>query len=300
MLIKISIVFLMLIFLGCDNSNNKSYEPKYSKTNPHSNTSHYIFGVHPLHNPKRLHEVYEPLVNYINSRIPNIELKLEASKNYESYNKKLFNGHFDFALPNPYQTVQSLNHGYEIFGKMGDDFNFKGIILVRKDSDIKDISDLKGKTISYPAPTALAATMLPQYYLHKNGIDVNKDIKNIYVGSQESSIMSVYLKKSDAAATWPPPWFAFIKERPELNEELEIKWSTKSLPNNGLVYKKGIDNNIVEKIGNILFTMHENDEGKKILNNIELSKFESASKETYNEVIDFLLMFEDEVKIIRK
>ncbi|MEZ4694041.1 MAG: PhnD/SsuA/transferrin family substrate-binding protein [Aliarcobacter sp.] len=50
----------------------------------------------------------------------------------------------------------------KVFAKMGDDENFRGIFLVRKDSGIKNFEDLKGKKISYPAPTALAATILPQ------------------------------------------------------------------------------------------------------------------------------------------
>ncbi len=40
---------------------------------------------------------------------------------------------------------------------MSDDNNFRGIILVRKDSGIKKLTDLKGKAESFPTPTALAA-----------------------------------------------------------------------------------------------------------------------------------------------
>jgi len=70
---------------------------------------------------------------------------------------------------------------------MGDDENFRGIILVRKDSAIENVADLKGKAVSYPAPTALAAAMMPQYYLQTHGLDVMNDLDNRYVGSQASS-----------------------------------------------------------------------------------------------------------------
>ena len=133
---------------------------------------------------------------------------------------------------------------------MADDQNFRGIILVRKDSEIKNFSDLKNKVVSYPAPTALAATMMPQMLLYKNGIDINKDIKNIYVGSQESSIMSVFLKKSDAAPAGPPPWKAFIKKRPEIKKQVMIKWQTTALPNNGLVVRK--DSRISGVLSNVI------------------------------------------------
>ncbi len=75
---------------------------------------------------------------------------------------------------------------------MGDDENFRGIIIVRKDSHFNQVRDLKGKAVSFPASTALAATMMPQYYMQTHGLDVTKDIDIRYVGSQESSIMSVF------------------------------------------------------------------------------------------------------------
>ncbi len=292
---------IIILFSGCDTKTSSEYTPTYSETpNKILEKKVYIFGIHPLHNPERLFEVYQPLVDYLNNHLTDSKLKLEASRNYAVYDKKLFSGYFDFSLPNPYQTVQSLKYGYEVFGKMGDDENFRGIILIRKDSGIKDVKDLKGKIVSYPAPTALAATMMPQWYLYTHGIDINKDIKNSYVGSQESSIMNVYLKKSDAASTWPPPWRAFIKERPEIAKEVEIKWSTDYLPNNGLVYKKGVPIQLVEKISTLLFELHNTKVGQKILRPMELSKFEKANRQTYDKVVEFLEKFEKEVRVIRE
>jgi phosphonate transport system substrate-binding protein len=287
----------ILFFVGCD-KKVEDYEPQYSDNQTISKKV-LIFGVHPLHNPKRLFEVYQPLVDYLNSHLDGITIKLEASRNYASYNKKLFSRHFDFSLPNPYQTVQSLKHRYRVFGKMGDDESFRGIILVRKDSGIKTVYDLKGKSVSYPAPTALAATIMPQWFLYTHGINVTKDIKNSYVGSQESSIMNVYLGKSAASSTWPLAWDIFIQERPEILEKVKIMWETKSLPNNGLVVKEELNKELVEKISNLLFTLQTHDQGRELLKAINISKFEKANTQTYDVVVQFLEKFENEVREIR-
>jgi len=290
---------LTLIFTtACDKKDELQYTPKYSDIAPIQKNI-YIFGVHPLHNPKRLFEVYQPMIDYINSHLSDSQLRLEASRNYASYNKKLFARHFHFSLPNPYQTVTSLEHGYKVFGKMGDDENFRGIILVRKDSNIKTVDDLKGKNISYPAPTALAATMMPQWYLYTHGLNINTDITNSYVGSQESSIMNVFLGKSIAGSTWPPPWRAFIKERPEVAEQVMIKWKTPPLPNNGLVVRDDVVKKIVDKVSSIIFALHTHKEGQNILQAMELSHYEKADKSTYTPVIEFLKKFEKEVRPIR-
>lgn len=301
MINKLIVLLLLLVFSGCQNEEKKDdYTPLYSTTPPFSTHHIYIFGVHPLHNPKRLFEVYQPMIDYINTHLHGGELRLEASRDYPSFDKKLAEGYFDLALPNPYQTVRAADHGYKIFAKMGDDQNFRGIILIRKDSNIHKIDDLRGKTVSYPAPTALAATMMPQWYLYKHGIDIKKDIKNKYVGSQESSIMNVYLGKSAAAATWPPPWQAFIKERPEVAKEVIIKWETTALPNNGLVARKDVPDAIVKQVADIITTLHTHEEGRKILLAMELSRYDKADKITYEPVREFLKEFETQVRPIEE
>ena len=290
-------LFVCLMSLNaCQQAQQNHYEPAYSSQAPAKQTTEYIIGIHPLHNPKRLHEVFGPIANYLTKNIPGARFKIEASRNYASFDKKLYSGQFHFALPNPFQTVQSLKHGYSVFGKMADDYNFRGIFLVRKDSNIKNVSDLKGTSISFPAPTALAATMMPQYYLQTHGLNVMQDITIKYVGSQESSIMNVMLGNTSAGATWPPPWKALSKERPQLSDELKIIWETEPLINNGLVVRHDIDENIRNQVSVLLFSLHTHAEGQKWLAKMELSQFEAASNQTYDPILDFLKEFNSKVR----
>lgn len=274
------------------------YEPDFSDKAP-TTENVILFGVHPLHNPQHLFKVYQPLVDHLNRHVSGVRIKLEASRNYAAYDEKLFGGHFHFALPNPYQTVTAAERGYRIFGKMGDDENFRGIILVRRDSGIRRVEDLKGKAVSYPAPTALAATMMPQWFLHTHGLDVMRDIENRYVGSQESSILNVVQGHVAAGATWPPPWRAFAKTRPEEAAQVEVIWETDILPNNGLVARADVSPALVEQVGRLLFELHTHAGGRAILAPMELSRFEPAGDATYRPVREFLARFEAEVRPIR-
>lgn len=268
-------------------TEGRRYTPSYSVLPPREHMV-LLFGVHPLHNPERLSEVYGPVVDFLSAQLPNTTIQLEASRSYDDYDKKLYSRHFHFALPNPYQTINSLEHGYRVFGKMGDDADFCGIILVRKDSDIDAVEDLKGKTVSFPAPTALAATMMPLYYLHTHGIDVNRDIERLFTGSQESSIMNVYLGKSAAGATWPPPWRAFVERNPECAAALVVKWETPPLINNGLVVRDDVPEEIVEQVAALLFNLHTHDVGRRLLSALPLARFERATNETYQPARDFM------------
>lgn len=283
-----------------DNLNDRpaeSYQPSFSE-HSQSTDKEYIVGIHPLHNPKRLFEIYGPIVDAINAKLPNDRFKLEASRNYEEFEKKLYSGHFDFAMPNPLQTLRSLKHEYRVFGKMADDDDFRGIILVRKDSGIDNIADLKGKAVSYPAKTALAATLMPQYYLHTHGININTDIENRYVGSQESSIMNVLLGHVAAAATWPVPWKTFSAENPEQAAQLEVKWQTEALQNNGWVVRNDIPPALAEQFASALFSLQDSEEGQKLLAAVPVSRFEAANDQTYAPVEAFLKVFNQTVRPI--
>jgi phosphonate transport system substrate-binding protein len=285
---------LSLLLISCGPGEPPAYAPEYSDKPPGSRQI-YLFGVHPLHNPQRLEEVYGPIVEYLNRRISGGEIRLEASRSYEEFDRKLYSRHFHFALPNPYQTVHSLEHGYRVFGKMGDDTQFRGIILVRKDGGINKIPDLRGKTVSFPAPTALAATMMPVYFLHENGLEAGRDFARLFSGSQESSIMNVYLRKSAAGATWPPPWEAFKVRNPEMADQLAVKWETSPLVNNGLVVRNDVPEKTAAEVARLLFALHESPEGRRLLRALPLARFEAASAGTYKPVVDFMNRFKKNV-----
>lgn len=286
-----------LLFISCDSQQKESYAPAYTNT-PDVKQAVLIFGVHPLHNPQRLFATYGPLIEYLNRHFPEFTIQLEASRSYDEFDKKLYSRHFHFALPNPYQTINALPHGYHIFAKMGGDENFRGIIVVRKDSGIGAVADLKGKVISFPAPTALAATMMPLYYLHTHGLDVNQGITRLFSGSQESSIMNVYLGESAAGATWPPPWQAFSERNPEIAAELEVKWETPPLVNNSLVARDDVPPEVVNRMRSVFLALHTHDEGRRLLAALPLSCFEAATDATYQPVHDFMKKYSETIHSI--
>ncbi len=297
---QIFIFISSILFLAACEPQPADKALRYSKS-PSSNTViSYRFAIHPLHNPHKLFESYQPLVNYINKKIPEISIELEASRDYPTYEKKLRAREPDLLLPNPWQTLQALKHGYRVIAMAGDAEDFKGIFIARKDSNIKNPIELKGKRVSYPATTALAAAIMPQYFLHTNGININVDIDNIYVGSQESSIMNAYLGNVTVGATWPPPWRLFQKDHPEQAKQLKVIWQTPSLINNSIMVRDDFPKAISHKIQNLLVTLADSPEGKAIITGMETARFTMAKDEDYDVVRVYIQNFEKEVRLVDK
>ena len=298
-MLRIMLIWALVLIslISCGEQQDTAYQPIFTSKFK-APLKEYVVGVHPLHNPKRLFEIYGPILDYANTRIPEAHFRLEAARNYEEFDKKLYAGHYDFAMPNPYQTVRALKYGYRVFAKMGNDEEFRGIILVRKDSRIHEVTDLRGKVIAYPAQTALAATMMTQYYLHTHGIDVNFDIENHYVGSQESSILNVLHGHAAAAATWPLPWKSFSTEYPEMASQLEVRWQTAPLLNNSWVAHHDVPQSVVDRFKTELLSLHETAESRQMLARLPISRFEAATNENYLPVIKFLETFSNDVREI--
>lgn len=290
------IVPLLVLFLGACEPASTDKPLQYSSSPPEMSAPIYRFAVHPLHNPQLLAEAYQPLVDHLNRQLDGSRIELEASRDYQAYEEKFRNRTPAILLPNPWQTLEAMKVGYRVIAMAGDAEDFKGIFIVRKDLGIKTAGDLKGKTVSYPSPTALAASIMPQYFLHQQGLDVNKDIRNVYVGSQESSIMNAYLGKSAAAATWPPPWRLFQRDHPAEAAELEVIWETPSLMNNSVMLRDDIPSNVGEVIRNTLLDLSNTPEGRKILAGMATARFHAADDHSYAKVREYVSRFEREVR----
>lgn len=236
--------------------------------------------------------VNEHLQSETKQRPPFI-LKLEASRDYLNYEAKIQERKLHFAIINPYQAILAEKSGnYRIFGKMGNDDRLRGIIVVRKDSEIDELADLRGKKIGLPAPTALAASMMIKVHLKRMGLDIEKNSQVTYVNSQDSAVMNVYMGLTHAGGTWPPTWDAMKHERSQVTDALKVLTRTEALPNLALVARNDVPDEHVRKISQVLFRLHESIEGQEILKAMEIPKYQSADSRTYEPVRKFLKEYE--------
>ncbi len=298
-LVRVLCSTLLALLLGACGRGpaDESVGPKYGAL-PVDTTPLYRLAVHPLHNPQKLSLVYQPLIEHLNKNIPEARFELEASSDYAAYEVKLRARAPALLLPNPWQSLQAMKAGYQVIAMAGNAEDFRGLFIVRKDSPLQSVADLKGKAVAYPAPTALAACIMPQWFLHRNGIDVNRDIENRYVGSQESSILNAHSGAVAAAATWPPPWRAFQKDHPAEAAQLRVIWETPHLMNNSVMARDDFPPALRERVRALLLGLQNSAQGQTILDGMETGRFHAADDASYKPVRDFVAQFEREVRTV--
>ena len=288
-------LLLLLLPAACGRQRAEP-EPRYASAPSGDAPPVYSLVPHPLYNPQKLSQVFQPLVDQVNGRLAGPRVELEGSRDYQAFEKKMRSRAPAFLMPNPWQTIEAMKVGYHVIAMWGDAEDFRGIILVRRDSGIKTPDALRGKVVSYPSPTALAAAIMPQYFLHGRGLDVRKDIRNLYVGSQESSIMNVVLGQSAAGATWPPPWRLFQKEHPTEAAQLEVAWETPSLVNNSVMARDDVPESVSRVVRQALLDLERTTEGQAVLAGMETARFHPADDATYDVVRQYVARFERDVR----
>ncbi len=293
-------ILCMLTVFGCESESESPQGPIYSSTPPEQDKPFFRLAVHPLHNPNKLAQAYQPLIDYFNRYIGDADFELEASRDYQAYEVKFRARDPEFLLPNPWQTLEAIKVGYHVIAMAGDAEDFKGIFIIRKDSGIRTPNDLKGKVVSYPSHTALAACIMPQFFLHTQGLDIKHDIQNRYVGSQESSIMNAFLGKAAAGATWPPPWRLFQKDHPQQAEELTVAWETPPLMNNSVMARDDVPATIRDRVKALLLDLGNTEEGRSILAGMETARFHDANDDSYRLVRDYVDRFEKNVRPVEQ
>lgn len=290
-LLSFSRLFILFFWLFLNGS--AFADSGYKPTGIAAQDNVYIFGPHPYSNPQDVFVDYEPIMRYLERKLPGTRFQIETSKDYAEYEVKLAARRFHFSLPNPYQTVFSLEHGYRVIAKMTPDDDFRGLIVARIDKNLHSAADLSGKTLCFPSPTAVAATMLPLLHLREiQGISVTQDIQVKYVGSQFSSMLNAYTGDATACGTSVRFWRIWSKENPDKAKEMRVLCKTESLPHNAVVARADIDATLAKQVAAVLAGMDKDKDLDQKQFKIDQQHFELGNNASYKPMHDFLKRYE--------
>ncbi|MEW5892569.1 MAG: PhnD/SsuA/transferrin family substrate-binding protein [Pseudomonadota bacterium] len=285
----------MIVVLSISAGNLWAQSPKpYKPGGVKAKDVVYSFAPHPYLTPKELYAAYEPIMRYLERKIPGAKFQVETSTDYADYEAKIASRRFHFGLPNPYQTVLSLGHGYHVIAKMAPDEDFRGLMVVRKDRKPRQPGDLAGQPLCFPSPTAVAATMLPLLYLHDHGLNL-KESPIKYVGSPASAIMHVYTGDAAACGVSIRHWRIWRQDNADKASELDTLWLTGSLPHNSVIARDDVPANLARQVGAALIAMDKDPQLDQTQFRAGQSHFEPANDATYKVMAQFLKRYDEAI-----
>lgn len=146
--------------------------------------------------------------------------------------------------------------------------NYRAEVLVAKDSKIKDVNDLKGKTIAVQDVTSSAGYVYPVAELKDKGIDINKDVQTVQVKGHDQAVLSVLNGDVDAAFVFEDARLNVLKDQPDIMQKVIPIYFTKAIPNDTITVRGDMSKEWKEKIQNAFIKIGKTKEGKKIISSL--------------------------------
>ncbi|MFK7891534.1 MAG: phosphate/phosphite/phosphonate ABC transporter substrate-binding protein [Granulosicoccus sp.] len=255
----------------------------------HASSEDISLGVVPQQSASKLARLWTPIAEYLSEKTGH-NVRFVTASDIPTFEKRLAAGDYDMAYMNPYHyTVFSQGKGYQAFARQKDK-RIKGIVVVRKDSSLKDLNELKGKSLAFPSPAAFAASVLPRSHLHNEGIGFTPT----YVSSHDSVYLAV------ARGFFPAGggvMRTFNNTDPAVRSQLKVLWTTKSYTPHALAAHRRLPRSVVDDILAALLSMNSDIQGKRLLDSINFKGIQASNDSDWDDVrrlgIDLLTHFVD-------
>lgn len=263
----------LLLLSACSSSKDtsKPYEPE-------SLTVQFI----PSQNADTLEAKAKPLEKLLTERL-GIAVKVSISTDYNTIIEAMASKKVDVGFLPPSAYVLAKEKGaaevilqaqrYGVQDETGEptdekvDF-YKAMIIVKKDSDIQKVSDLKGKKIAYQNVTSSAGYVWPAGKLLEEGVDPLKDVTPITLKGHDQAVLAVLNGDVDAAAIFQDARNVVKKDYPDVFQETRVLSYTEKIPNDTIAVRSDMSKEWIEKLQQAFINIGNDPDGHAIIKDI--------------------------------
>jgi phosphonate transport system substrate-binding protein len=249
-------------------------------------------GLIPEHNLFTQKKRYEPLAEYLSKKI-RARIVLRSLSRYgniiENFTSNdldgAFFGSFTAALAYRKLGIEALARPEYPDGTS----TYHGLLFVRRDSGIRNGQDMRGKRFAFVDKATTAGWLLPLYYFKTQGIDDHRSWlrESYFTGTHEGAIYDVLQKKADIGAAKNTVFQRLAERDSRLSEELVILATSPDVPENALCVRGDLPDVLKTTLKDALLNMHQEQEGREILESFGAARFIPTTEEDYRPVFEF-------------
>lgn len=253
------IVFsLFLLSTSCDQNENKQFIDFNEKVSDKelrtlkSNINHdrLRFGFDIRLGPQEDAKQYLPFLDYL-SRRTGYKFSLLFSHMDGSIVDDLVAGKVDFAVIGAGSFIKARQQskiipvvrGLNTEGKSG----YQSILVAKKNSKLKQISDLPGKRLGFGSVTSTQGHLIPRILLHNNKILLRDLAKYEYFGSHLACAEAVITDRVDMCGMQDT-----LAKKMASEGKVKIIHTSKFYPSSGIAAREDIANDVLKKVRDAL------------------------------------------------
>lgn len=244
--------------------------------------------------PKESIGYYEEMIRYISVKLGR-PVKIVQRRTYQEINDLIKNNEIDFAFicSGPYidgnkEFGMKILVAPQAYGKM----TYSSYIIVPKNSNYTNISDLRGKRFAFTDPLSNSGKIYPAYRLYLInetpesffGKDEKGRNNYFYTYSHDNSIIAVAERLAEGAAVNSLIYEYMTDKNPELISRTRIIEVSQMFANPPVVVSRDIDPFLEQKLKDIFLNMYDDDEGRRILSRVMIDRFVTINDSAYDSI----------------
>lgn len=229
---------------------------------------------------KEIEEHFRDFVRYVARKLsaaPDVEGRVVIAPTALDLVKLLEQEKVDFYMESPYPTYIINNvHGA---GKLllrrwkGGMAEYQSLIFTKRNSEIRRLEDLRGRIIVFEDPGSSSGHFLPKFFLLRRGFKLSEktrlepnasptEVGYIFAYTQEQLVALVLAKQAAAGAFSNDDYAALDEKR---RSDITVLAQTERLPRHLVSIRRDLAPALAGRLEQILLSMHEDDEGRGIL-----------------------------------
>ncbi|WP_100406379.1 phosphate/phosphite/phosphonate ABC transporter substrate-binding protein [Bacillus solitudinis] len=162
---------------------------------------------------------------------------------------------------------------------------YKSMFIVKADSDINSLKDLKGKKIGYQNVTSSAGYVWPAASLMDVGLDPLNDVTPVTLKGHDQAILALLNGDIDVAVTFQDARNIVQGDYPKVFEETRVLHFTEAIPNDTIAVRADFDEELNKKIQQAFINIGKDEEGREIIRDIYSHEGYAASVDSNFDIV---------------
>jgi len=243
-----------------------------------------VMGIFPRRSRELSLEMFSPLAAYLSDKLGRA-VRLDIRNNFDDFWDGVIKQQYDIVHFNQYHYVKSHKlYNYDIILRNEEQglATLTPAIWVRRDSGINSPADLRGKKIMFGGgKTAMLAYIGPTYLLRQAGLKKG-DYEELFANNPLNGCRAMFFKQADACGSGTI-MMSLPSVQKTINTE-KVKVIAQGEPINHLSWavRNSMDRKLKESIQNMLSTLKQTEDGKKILGKARLTGLHIAQDKDYD------------------
>lgn len=256
----------------------------------------------PTNNDGSMEAQAKPFADYLTEKLGR-EVNVTLATDYSTIVEAMASGKVDIGIMPPAAYVQARNQdaakailtselgaynretGLPEEGKLSS--SFKGEILVKADSGIDTLTDLKDKKIATLSPNSASGYIYPIAEMMDAGIDPTKDVTLTTVNDIPSEMTAVLNGQQDACFVFEGARNVFASkfEGQDLFKELKVLYLTEGdIPNDAIAVQPDMDEALVAQIKDVFLNMSEDEAGSTAMSMWSHKGYQEVDEKNYDTI----------------